>query len=84
MYYSKKVREQKVKELENNKEFIEYAQKQYEIWKKVSGFGGYNTFEEYLIGDVFDLYENFAMLELLKKADSKTINRVMTMALDGI
>lgn len=84
MYYPKKVREQKVKELENNQEFIEYAQKQYEIWKKVGGFGGYNTFEEYLVGDVFDLYENFAMLELLKNVDSKTINRAMTMALDGI
>lgn len=84
MYYSKKIREQKVKELENNKEFIEYAQKQYEIWKKVSGFGGYDTFEEYLVGDVFDLYENFTMLELLKNAESKTINRAMSIALDGI
>ena len=84
MYYSKKVREQKVKELENNKEFIEYAQKQYEIYKRVDGFGGYNTFEEYLVGDVFDLYENFTMLEFLKRADRKTINRAMDMALAGI
>ena len=84
MYYSKKVREQKVKELQSNKEFIEYAQKQYEIYKRVDGFGGYNTFEEYLVGDVFDLYENFTMLELLKKADKKTINRAMDVALVGI
>lgn len=84
MYYPKKVREKKVKELKNNKEFIEYAQKQYEIYKRVDGFGGYNTFEEYLVGDVFDIYESFAMLELLKNADSKTINRAMNMALKGI
>lgn len=84
MYYSKKVREQKVKELENNKEFIKYAQKQYETWKKVSGFGGYNTFEEYLVGEVFNLYDNFTMLEFLKNADSNTINRVLSAALKGI
>lgn len=84
MYYSKKVRERKVKELENNKEFIKYAQKGYEVYKRVDGFGGYNTFEEYLVGDVFDLYENFTMLEFLKKADKKTINRAMDMALAGI
>ncbi len=84
MYYSKKVREQKVKELESNKEFIEYAQKEYEVYKRVDGFGGYNTFEEYLIGDVFDLYENFTMLEFLTKADGKTINRAMDIALAGI
>lgn len=84
MYYSKKVRERKVKELENNKEFIKYAQKEYEVYKRVDGFGGYNTFEEYLVGDVFDLYENFTMLEFLKKADRKTINRAMDIALAGI
>lgn len=84
MYYAKNVREQKVEELKSNNEFIEYAQKQYEIYKRVDGFGGYNTFEEYLIGDVFDLYENFTMLEFLKKADSKTINRAMDIALAGI
>ena len=84
MYYSKKVREQKVKELESNKVFIKYAQKQYEIYKRVDGFGEYNTFEKYLVGDVFDLYENFTMLEFLKKTDKKTINRAMDMALEGI
>ena len=84
MYYSTKVRKQKVKELENNKEFIEYALKQYDIYKKVDGFGGYNTFEEYLVGEVFNLYDNFTMLEFLKNADSKTINRVMSAALKGI
>ena len=84
MYYPKNVREKKVKELKGNKQFIEYAQEQYEIYKRVDGFGGYNTFEEYLVGDVFNLYENFAMLELLRKADSKTINRAMDMALKRI
>lgn len=84
MYYSEKARKQKVKELENNKEFIEYAQEHYEDWKRVSGFGGYNTFEEYLIGEVFNLYDNFAMLEFLNNADSKTIDRVLSAALKGI
>lgn len=84
MYYSKKIREQKVKELKGNKEFIEYAQKEYETYKRVDGLGGYNTFEEYLVGDVFNLYENFTMLEFLKKADRKTINRAMELALEGI
>ena len=84
MYYSTKVREQKVKELKSNKAFIEYAHQQYEIYQRVSGFGGYNTFDEYLIGDVFDIYENFTMLELLKRADRQTINRAMDLALAGI
>ena len=84
MYYSKKIREQKVKELESNKEFIEYAQSQYETYKRVDGFGGYNTFEEYLVGNVFDLYDDFTMLEFLKKADRKTISRAMDIALAGI
>ena len=84
MYYSEKSRRQKTKELETNKEFIEYARKQYEIWKKVSGFGGYNTLEEYLVGEVFNLYENFTMLKILKNADSKTINRAMDIAFDRI
>ena len=84
MYYPKKIREQKVKELENNKEFISYAQKQYDIYKRVSNFNDYNTFEDYLIGDIFCLYENFTMLKLIKKANKKTINRTIDMALVGI
>ena len=84
MYYSTKVREQKVKELEGNKAFIEYARQQYEIYQRVGGFGGYNTFDEYLKGDVFDIYENFTMLEFLKRADRKTINCAMDIALAGI
>lgn len=84
MHYSKKAREQKVKELKTNKEFIAYAREQYESWKKVSGFGGYNTFEEYLVGEVFDLHDNFTMLDFLKNVDSKTINRVLSDALKGI
>ena len=81
MYYSKKVRASKVEELKSNQEFMEHAQKEYEVYKRVDGFGGYNTFEEFLLGDVFDLYESFSMLELLKNADRKTINRAMDIAL---
>ena len=84
MYYSKSVRERKVRELENNKAFIEYAQQQYEIYKRVSNFNGYNTFEEYLVGDVFDLYDNFTMIQFLNTADKKTINNVLKKALKGI
>ena len=84
MHYSKKVREQKVKELKNNKDFIEYAQEQYEEWKRVGGFGGYKTFEEYLIGEVFNLHDNFTMLEFFKNANTNTIDRVLSTALKGI
>lgn len=82
MYYSKKVREQKVKELEGNKEFTEYAKKEYEIYIKVDGFGGYNTFEEYLVGNVFELYENFTLLEFIKKADKNTITSALDRAFE--
>jgi hypothetical protein len=84
MYYTINARKQKVKELINNKIFIEYAQKQYEIYKRVSNFDGYDTFESYLEGTVFDLHENFSMLELIKRADSKTINSAIDIALNGI
>lgn len=82
MYYSKSVRERKVKELEGNKEFIAFAQKEYETYKRVGGFGGYNTFEEYLVGNVFVLYENFTMLEFIKKADKETISRALDRAFE--
>lgn len=84
MYYSKKVREQKVNELKNNKEFIEYAQNKYEMYKRVSNLDGHNTFEEYLVAEVFDLYDNFTVLELLRKANAKTINNAINKACTGI
>ena len=84
MYYTKKIREKKVKELKGSKAFIEYAQGKYEIYKRVSNLDGYDTFEKYLEAEVFDLYENFTMLELLKQVDRKTVNRAMDMTLKGI
>jgi hypothetical protein len=80
MYYSKKIREQKLKELKSNKEFIEYAQNKYEMYKRVSNLDGYNTFEEYLVAEVCGLYENFTVLELLRKANAKTINNAIDIA----
>ena len=74
MYYSKQYRERKLKEVANNKAFIEYAQKEYKIYRRVSNFDGYDTFEAYLVGNVFALYENFTLLELIRRADTKTIN----------
>ena len=84
MYYSKKVREKKTNELIGNKEFLEYAQEQYEIYKRVDGFGGYKTLEEYLVSEVFNLYDNFTMIQFLNTADKKTIDNVLEMALKGI
>lgn len=46
--------------------------------------GGYKTFENYLISEVFNLYDNFTMMQFLKTADKKTINNVLEMALEGI
>lgn len=84
MYYSLKTRELKVKELENNKEFIDYAREQHEECKRIGAMGGYKTFENYLISEVFNLYDNFTMMQFLKTADKKTINNVLEMALEGI
>jgi hypothetical protein len=82
MYYSEKVREQKVKELENNEEFMNYARKQHEECKRVGAMGGGKTFEKYLLSEVFTLYDNFTLLEFMQKADRKTINRALDMAFE--
>lgn len=84
MYYSEKAKIKKVKELESNKEFMDYAQEKFEIYKRVSNLNGYDTFEKYLKAEVFNLYENFAMFELLKRMDEKTINRSIDVALARI
>lgn len=84
MYYSEKLRKKKVKELESNKDFIAFAKKDYEEAKAVGVADRYNTFEEYLEGEVFAIYDNFSLLEFLRNADEKTKNRVMTEALKGL
>lgn len=84
MYYSENVRKKKVKELENNKEFMEYAQNQYEEIKRCDAIGSDKTFEQYLLHDVFELYDNFTMIQFLQKSDKKTIDRVLSEALKGL
>lgn len=84
MHYSKKLCKKKVKELESNKNFIAYAKNSYEEAKSDGVASRYNTFEEYLEGEVFTLYDNFSILEFLQNADEKTKSRVMTEALKGL
>ena len=84
MYYSEKVRKQKIEELKDNKEFLEYARKRYEDCKESGAIGGSKTFEEYLLDGVIDLYEDFTLLEFMKKSDKTTVNFVMEEALKGI
>ena len=84
MNYSRKIREQKVKELENNKEFMDYARKHHEECKRVGAMGGYKPFEEYLISEIFNLCDDFKLMQFLKTADKKTIGNVLEMALEGI
>lgn len=79
MYYSENVRKKKVKELENNKEFMEYAIKNYEEYS-----WGCKTFDDFLIKRVFELYENFELLQFLNTADQKTIDKVLNEALKGL
>ena len=81
MYYSEKARKKKVKELESNKEFINYARKQYN--ERVMTWGA-DTFEQYLLKDVFVLYDNFTMIQFLETSDQKSINKVMGEALKGL
>lgn len=84
MYYSENARKKKVKELESNKEFMEYARKTHEERKSVGAIGGDRTFEDYLLRDVFELYDNFTMIQFLKNSDQKTIDKVLTKALKGL
>ena len=79
MYYSENARKKKVKELENNKEFMDYAKKNFEDYS----FGA-KTFEEYLVKRVFELYDNFELLQFLNTADKKTIDKVLNEALKGL
>lgn len=79
MYYSENVRKKKVKELENNQEFMNYAKESFE-----DSVLGIKTFEEYLLKQVFDLYDNFEMLQFLKTSDQKTIDKVLSKALKGL
>mgnify|MGYP003302471969 CR=1 FL=1 len=82
MYYSEKTRKAKIKELENNKEFMDYAEKR---WQEIrDSQSRCRTFEDYLIDQVFVLYDNFTMLQFLETSDKKTIDRVMNDALKGL
>lgn len=82
MYYSEKARRQKVKELVNNKEFMDYAHKRFD--EMVMDLNGYGAFDRYLVGEVFTLYDDFTLLQFLKGEDDETINRTMKAALDGL
>ena len=79
MCYSENMRKKKVKELENNQEFIKYAKERFEDYSF-----GCATFEEYLLRQVFELYDNFEMLQFLNTADKNTIDKVLTGALKGL
>lgn len=81
MYYSENTRKKKVKELENNKEFMDYAHKNYN--ERVMTFGA-DTFDKYLLKDVFVLYDNFTMIKFLETSDQKTIDKVLDEALKGL
>lgn len=81
MYYSEKARKKKVQELESNQEFMEYAKERFN--ERVMTWG-LDTFEEYLLHDVFELYDNFTMLQFLKSADQKRIDKVLGEALKGL
>lgn len=84
MYYSENARKKKIKELENNKEFMDYARKKHEECKSVGAIGGDRAFDDYLLRDVFELYDNFTMIHFLKNSDKNTINKVLTNALKGL
>ena len=84
MYYSENTRKKKVKELENNKEFMDYAREHHEECKRIGAIGGDKVFEDYLLRDVFELYDNFTMIQFLKNSEQKTIDKVLTKALKGL
>ena len=81
MYYSEKARKAKVAELANNKEFMDYARKQCD--ERVMTFGA-KTFEQYLLKDVFVLYDNFTLLKFFETSSQKRIDEVMGAALKGL
>lgn len=71
MSFSRKSREQKVKELESNKEFMDYAREHHKECKRVGDMNGCKTFEEYLISEVFNIYDDFTLWQLLKTTYKK-------------
>lgn len=81
MYYSEKARKAKVKELENNKKFMDYARKKYD--ERVMTWGA-DTFERYLLHDVFELYDNFTLIQFFETSDQKRIDKVLSAALKGL
>lgn len=83
MYYSPKARERKVKELEGNKEFMDFAQKHYDECKAIGMYED-QPFESYLAKEVFTLYDNFSMMQFLNTADKRTVNNVLEAALKGL
>lgn len=84
MYYSEKVRKQKIIELKDNQAFIKYAQDAYQEHKNMKVIDEDKTFEEYLLRDVFELYDNFTMMQFLQSSDQQTIDKVLTEALKGL
>ena len=81
MYYSEKLRKAKVKELENNKEFMDYARKRCD--ERVMTWGA-DTFEKYLLTEIFTLYDDFTLLKFLETAEQQRIDKVMGDALKGL
>ena len=85
MYYSENARKKKDKELESNQKFIDYARKHYEECKEVGACGAAGrTFEEFLLREVFNIYDNFELLQFLETADKATIDKVTMSALKGL
>ncbi len=83
MYYSPKQRDQKVKELENNKEFMKFAQKHYDECRAIGMYED-QPFDKYLAREVFTLFDNFSMMQFLNTTDKKTVNKVLEEALKGL
>ena len=82
MYYSENVRKKKVQELQNNQRFMDYVK---ERWVEIRDTQSRcRTFEEYLLDQVFELYDNFTLIQFLEKSDQKTIDRVLSEALKGL
>ena len=81
MYYSENARKKKVKELIDDQEFMAYAKEKFNARVMTWGL---DTFEEYLLHDVFELYDNFQMIQFLNTADKGTINKVLNEALRGL
>lgn len=82
MYHSKKAREKKVQELEKNQEFMDYANKAFDA--QVMLFDDEKTFEQYLLNNVFSLYDNFTLLRFMETADQETIDKAMSEALKNL